>query len=75
MSEIKWFLLLLAAGFLILLFRHIQLKKQIRNLSGQVKEWNRGNSGQMIDIYLLDKDFERHPKARSPWGATFSPLR
>lgn len=44
MSEIKWFLLLLAVGFLILLFRHIQLKKQIRNLSGQVKEWNRGNS-------------------------------
>lgn len=25
-------------------------EKQIRNLSGQVKEWNRGNSGQMIDI-------------------------
>lgn len=58
MSEIKWFLLLLAAGFLILLFRHIQLKKQIRNLSGQVKEWNRGNSGQMIDISLMDKDLE-----------------
>ena len=38
MSEIKWFLLLLAVGFLILLFRHIQLKKQIRNLSGQVME-------------------------------------
>ncbi len=49
MSEIKWFLLLLAAGFLILLFRHIQLKKQIRNLSGQVK---------MIDISLMDKDLE-----------------
>lgn len=32
MSEIKWFLLLLAVGFLILLFRYIQLKKQIRNL-------------------------------------------
>ena len=58
MSEIKWFLLLLAAGFLILLFRHIQLKKQIRNLSGQVKEWNRGNSGQMIDISMMDKDLE-----------------
>ena len=58
MSEIKWFLLLLAVGFLILLFRHIQLKKQIRNLSGQVKEWNRGNSGQMIDISLMDKDLE-----------------
>ena len=58
MSEIKWFLLLLAVGFLILLFRHIQLKKQIRNLSGQVNEWNLGNSGQMIDISLMDKDLE-----------------
>ncbi len=43
----------------ILLFRHIQLKKQIRNLSGQVKELNSGNSQQMLDISLIDKDLEK----------------
>ena len=50
MSNIEWILLIITGFFLILLFRYIQLKKQIRNLADQVKELNCGNSEQMLDI-------------------------
>ena len=59
MSNIEWILLIITGFFLILLFRYIQLKKQIRNLADQVKELNCGNSEQMLDISLIDKDLER----------------
>ena len=35
------------------------IKKQIRNLADQVNELNSGNSQQMLDISLIDKDLER----------------
>ena len=34
-------------------------KKQIRNLADQVNELNSGNSQQMLDISLIDKDLEK----------------
>ena len=59
MSNIEWILIIITIFFLVLLFRYIQLKKQIRNLSDQVNELNCGNSQQMLDIALIDKDLER----------------
>lgn len=43
---------------MILLFRYSQLKKQIRNLSKQMKELTYGDSEKMLDISLIDKDLE-----------------
>lgn len=59
MSNIEWISIIITIFFLVLLFRYIQLKKQIRNLSDQVNELNCGNSQQMLDIALIDKDLER----------------
>lgn len=50
MSNIKWILIIITIFLVILLFRYIQLKKQIRNLADQVNELNSGNSQQMLDI-------------------------
>lgn len=44
---------------MILLFKHIRLKKQIRNLSEQMNELTYGKSEKMLDISLIDKDLER----------------
>lgn len=59
MSNIEWILIIITIFLVILLFRYIQLKKQIRNLADQVNELNSGNSQQMLDISLIDKDLER----------------
>ena len=58
MSNIEWILIIITIFLVILLFRYIQLKKQIRNLADQVNELNSGNSQQMLDISLIDKDLE-----------------
>lgn len=59
MSNIELLLFIMAGLFLILLFKHIRLKRQIRNLSKQMKELTCGNSEKMLDIFLIDKDLER----------------
>ena len=59
MSNIEWILIIIIIFLVILLFRYIQLKKQIRNLADQVNELNSGNSQQMLDISLIDKDLEK----------------
>lgn len=59
MSNIEWILIIITIFLVILLFRYIQLKKQIRNLADQVNELNSGNSQQMLDISLIDKDLEK----------------
>ncbi len=59
MSSIKSLLIIVSGLFLILLFKHIQLKKQIRNLSEQMKKLTRGDTEKMLDISLIDKDLER----------------
>ena len=51
MSNIEWILIIITIFLVILLFRYIQLKKQIRNLADQVNELNSGNSQQMLDIF------------------------
>ena len=56
MSNIEWILIIITIFLVILLFRYIQLKKQIRNLADQVNELNSGNSQQMLDISLIDKE-------------------
>ena len=38
MSNIEWILIIITIFLVILLFRYIQLKKQIRNLADQVNE-------------------------------------
>lgn len=40
MSNIEWILIIITIFLVILLFRYIQLKKQIRNLADQVNELN-----------------------------------
>ena len=59
MSNIEWILIIIIIFLVILLFRYIQLKKKIRNLADQVNELNSGNSQQMLDISLIDKDLEK----------------
>lgn len=44
---------------MVLLFKHIQLKKQIRNLSEQIKRLACCDTEKMLDISLIDKDLER----------------
>lgn len=41
------------------MFKYIQLKKQIRNLSEQTKRLAYGDTEKMLDISLIDKDLER----------------
>lgn len=51
-------LLIVFLLLLILLFKYLQTKRQIRNLSKQVAELVNGKSGKMLDISLVDKDLE-----------------
>lgn len=51
---------MISAGlFLLLLCKHIRLKKQIRSLSEQMREWTCGHTEKMVDISLIDKDLEQ----------------
>lgn len=47
------------AAWLILLWKHLLLKRQIRNLTRQITNLVDGNSEKMLDISLIDKDLER----------------
>ena len=49
MSNIEWILIIITIFLVILLFRYIQLKKQIRNLADQVNELNSGKTGWYIE--------------------------
>ena len=51
-------LLIVFLLLLILLFKYLHTKRQIRNLSKQVAELVNGKSGKMLDISLVDKDLE-----------------
>ena len=57
-SNIELLSYILIGIFLILLFKHIRLKKQIQNLSKQMEELASGNTEKMLDISLIDKDLE-----------------
>lgn len=59
MSNIEPLLFIVTGLFLVLLFKHIQLKKQIRSLSKQMEKLACGNTEKMLDISLIDKDLER----------------
>lgn len=58
-SEIELSVIIMAVLFLLLILKHIQLKKQIRNLSKQIMEVISGNSEKMLDISLIDRDLEQ----------------
>lgn len=58
MFNIELLLCISIGLFLILLFKHIRLKKQIQNLSKQMEELACGNTEKMLDISLIDKDLE-----------------
>ena len=72
MSNIEWILIIITIFLVILLFRYIQLKKQIRNLADQVNELNSGNSQQMLDISLIDKDLERLAGILNQYNISYS---
>lgn len=59
MSGIKLLLVIAVTALLLLLFKYIQIKKQIRNLSKQMAELTDGKSDKMLDISLIDKDLEQ----------------
>ena len=59
MSNIEPVLFILIGLFLVLLFKHIQLKKQIRSLFRQMEKLACGDTEKMLDISLIDKDLER----------------
>lgn len=58
MSDIEALLLIVSGLFLVLLFQHVQLKKQIRSLSKQMIKLACGDTEKMLDISLVDKDLE-----------------
>lgn len=51
-------LLLLIPLFFFLLVKHIVLKRQIRNLTGQIRRRKEGACDKMLDISLVDHDLE-----------------
>lgn len=59
MSKIELLLLIAFVLLLILLFKYLQTKWQIRNLSKQMAELTNGTSEKMLDISLIDKDLEQ----------------
>ncbi len=59
MSKIELLLLIVFWLLLILLFKYLQTKRQIRNLSKQIAELVNGKSEKMLDISLIDKDLEQ----------------
>lgn len=58
MPDIELFLYISTGLMLILLYKHIRLKKQIRSLSKQMEELTCGSTEKMLDISLIDKDLE-----------------
>lgn len=58
MSGIKLLLILAIAVLTVVLFKYVQIKRQIRNLSKQMTDLTTGKSEKMLDISLVDKDVE-----------------
>lgn len=59
MSGIKLLLILVIAVLIVVLFKYLQIKRQIRNLSKQMTDLTTGKSEKMLDISLVDKDIEQ----------------
>ena len=49
----------LSCAVIVLLYRYIRLKSEIRKISGQLKELVSDNSEKMLDISFVDKELER----------------
>ena len=47
------------AVLIVVLFKYVQIKRQIRNLSKQMTDLTTGKSEKMLDISLVDKDIEQ----------------
>lgn len=62
MSGIKLLLILVIAVLIVVLFKYVQIKRQIRNLSKQMIDLTTGKSEKMLDISLVDKDIEQLPQ-------------
>lgn len=58
MSGIKLLLIIVIAVLIVVLFKYVQIKRQIRNLSKQMTDLTTGKSEKMLDISLVDKDRE-----------------
>ena len=58
-SGIKLLLILVIAVLIVVLFKYVQIKRQIRNLSKQMTDLTTGKSEKMLDISLVDKDIEQ----------------
>ena len=65
MSGIKLLLILVIAVLIVVLFKYVQIKRQIRNLSKQMTDLTTGKSEKMLDISLVDKDIEQLAAVRS----------
>lgn len=59
MSDTKTAIFILLSLCLILFWKHLLLKWQIRNITRQITNLIGGNSEKMLDISLIDKDLER----------------
>ena len=59
MSGIKLLLILVIAVLIVVLFKYVQIKRQIRNLSKQMTDLTTGKSEKMLDISLVDNDIEQ----------------
>lgn len=59
MSGIKLLLILVIAVLIVVLFKYVQIKRQIRNLSKQMTDLTTGKTEKMLDISLVDKDIEQ----------------
>ena len=59
MSGIKLLLILVIAVLIVVLFKYVQIKRQIRNLSKQMTDLTTGKSEKVLDISLVDKDIEQ----------------
>ena len=49
----------LSCAVIVLLYRYIRLKSEIRKISGQLEELVSDNSEKMLDISFVDKELER----------------
>ena len=49
----------LSVALIVLLYRHIRLKSEIRKISGQLEELVSDNSEKMLNISFVDKELER----------------
>ena len=70
MSGIKLLLILVIAVLIVVLFKYVQIKRQIRNLSKQMTDLTTGKSEKMLDISLVDKDIEQLAAVLNPVSYT-----